>query len=216
MPKNNIDIRVLVAEDHAAIRTGFCRILEAMPGVTVVGDVADGSSVIDAYRRLNPSLVLMDISMPDMGGVEATRLLTQEFPDARVVVLTAHESKYYPAEAMKAGASGYLTKHCSSDELFRAITEVMKGEVYLSHEAARQLALTKIYDRESLFKRLSPREVDVFLLLAKGKSCKDIAELLDVTTKTANNHRVNILRKLEAGSPAMLTRIAIEMDLMQA
>jgi two-component system, NarL family, response regulator NreC len=205
--------KVLLVDDHAIIRQGLSSLLEKQPDIEVVGGVEDGRQAIDTVRKLNPDLVIMDISMPNLNGIDATRKISEEIGNVKIIALSIHSSKRFVAEMLKAGASGYILKDCLFDELIEAIRTVLGGGIYLSPKITGIVIddyvqrLSKQYQSNGPI--LSDREREVLQLLAEGKSTKQIALSLHVSAKTIESNRRNIMEKLRINSVAELTKYAI-------
>jgi DNA-binding NarL/FixJ family response regulator len=205
--------RILLADDHAIIRQGLCSLLEKQPDIEVVGAVEDGQKAIELVRELKPDIVIMDISMPNLNGIDATRKIIGELGNVKVIALSIHSSRRFVMEMLKAGASGYILKECLFNELLEAIQTVRKGEIYLSHRITGVVVddyvkrLSGEYQAEA--PDLSPREREVLQLLAEGKSTKQIALHLHVSAKTVESNRRNIMDNLDIHSVAELTKYAV-------
>jgi two-component system, NarL family, response regulator NreC len=206
-------IRVMLADDHRLFRDGLRTLLQQQAEIEVVGMAADGPSVADVAAGCKPDVVLMDMSMPGLNGIEATRRLVAEHPDIRVVMLSMHADRRFVVESLRAGALGYVLKDCEIGELVEAIKSVVKRQLYLSKTIAEAvvrdyLALT-IQQPESAFAVLSAREREVLQKLSEGSSAKEIAATLRISIKTVETHRKNIMDKLNIHSIAELTKYAI-------
>ncbi len=206
-------IRVMLADDHRLFREGLRSLLEQQPGIEVVGVAADGPSLLAQVPSHRPKVVLMDVSMPGLNGLEATRRLRSEHPDVAVLMLSMHADHRFVVEALRAGALGYVLKDCEVGELLDAIRSVSRGEFHLAPSLAGgvvrdYLALTA--DRpESAFSVLSGREREVLQMLSEGRNIKEVAAVLGVSAKTVESHRKNVMDKLDIHSIAELTRYAI-------
>ena len=208
-----MSITILLADDHKIMREGLRSLLEKRSDMEVVAEAEDGTTTVNLARELKPDLVIMDVTMPDMNGMEATRRIIAELPRVKVIALSMHSDRRFVAGMLSAGASGYLLKDCAFEELERAIRSVLTNRTYLSP------GITGIVVREyvnhlektegSAFFVLTPREREVLQLLAEGKSTKQIAFCLHVSTKTIETHRRQIMNKLNVGSTAELTKYAI-------
>ena len=209
-PKNKI--KVLLAEDHATVRQGLRMIIDSQPDLEVVGEVADGAEALERAQALKPTVVVMDISMPGMNGLKATRKIRETLPEVRIVALTRHKEDGYVQELLRAGASGYVLKQSSSEELIRAVRAVGNGNSYL--DPAITLAVTAKYQDATLKtgpvgSSISDRETDVLRLIATGYSNKEIASLLMVSVKTVESHKANSMKKLGLASRIDIVRYAL-------
>ena len=211
-------IRVLLVDDHVLVREGIRSLLKLYEDIEVVGEAGDGKEAIQKTRELEPDIVVMDISMPSMGGIEATRQIIKESPAARIVVLSRYDNLGYARSLLKAGASGYVPKKAVSTELAAAIRAVHAGGVFLHPSIAK--GVTKDYvqlirsERETEpYERLTDREKEILKLLAEGYSSHQIAERLYLTVKTVLNHRRNIIEKLGFENLAQLIKYAVKMGL---
>lgn len=209
-------IRVLLVDDHDLVRIGIKRLLSDVTGIEVVGEAASGEEAIDLVPKLKPNVVLMDVNMPGMGGLEATKRLTRLAPDSKVLVVTVYGDEPYPSRVLQAGAIGYMTKGASVDEMVQAIRCVNIGKRYISPEVAQQLALKHLNDEgDSPFDILSEREMQVLIMIASGQKVNDIAEQLCLSPKTVNSYRYRIFEKLNINSDVELTHLAIKYNLVQ-
>ena len=208
-----MSVKVILADDHRIMREGLRSLLEREDGIEVVGEAGDGRTTVELARRLQPDVVVMDISMPDLNGVEATRQISSEYPGIRVLALSMHSDKRFVAGVLGAGASGYLLKDCALDELVRAIRVVVAGQIYLSPGIAGTVVqgyMSRLQKMEApAFASLTPREREVLQLIAEGKTMKEIAGMLTVSVKTAETHRQQIMKKLDIRSVAELTKYAV-------
>lgn len=206
-------IRVLVADDHKLFIDGLGSILQRRPDIEVVGAARDGLSTVRLAAELEPNLILMDISMPHLNGIEATRKIMAERPTTRVIMLSMHSDRRYVVAALRAGARGYLLKDSASEDLLEAIERVMAGDLYLSSKMSGQVLMDFISGGDasssSAFTVLSPREREVLQLIAEGHSTKDVASRLSVSVKTVETHRSQVMDKLHLHSIAELTKYAI-------
>ena len=205
--------RILVADDHAIIRQGLCSLLEKQPDIEIVGAVEDGRKALELARELVPDIVIMDISMPNLNGIDATRKIISEIDDVKVIALSIHSSRRFVTEMLKAGASAYILKECLFDELIEAIRTVLSGGVYLSSKITGVVVddyvkrMSTDYQPEA--PALTEREREVLQLLAEGKGTKQIAMQLHVSSKTIESNRRNIMDKLGIHSVAELTKYAV-------
>jgi DNA-binding NarL/FixJ family response regulator len=210
-----MSIRILVADDHTVMRQGLCTMLAQNEGFEIVGEAENGRSAVRLCADLRPDVVIMDVSMPDMNGIEATRQVMAAGPGVKVVALSVHTNKRLVLEMLQAGAVGYLLKSSDFEELIQAVRLVIQGKVYLSPDIAGVVVenMSRRAGPEtgrSAIQMLTPREREVLQLLAEGKKPPDISKTLFVSVKTVEAHRRNIMRKLKADSLAQLTKIAIQ------
>jgi DNA-binding NarL/FixJ family response regulator len=205
---------ILLADDHQIVRDGLKKLLEKHAAtLAVVGEAEDGRSAIRSARELKPDVVIMDVAMPDLNGIEATRQLIAESPDLKIVALSMHSERRFVTEMLKAGASAYLLKDCAFEELVTAIQTVVKRKIYLSPAIAGEVIENYVRNDPrtdtTVFSLLSDREREVLQLMAEGKTTKDIATHLNVSIKTVETHRTHIMAKLDIHSIAELTKYAI-------
>lgn len=205
-------IKVLLVDDHELVRMGVKRLLADVKGIQVVGEAESGEEAIKIARLLHPDVVLMDVNMPGMGGLEATRRLLHYLPDTKVITLTVHGEEPFPTRCMQAGATGYLTKGASVDEMVQAIRQVHVGQRYIAQDIAQQLAV-KIGE-ENPIKGLSEREMQVFLMIAEGVKSQDISDRLCVSPKTISTYRYRIYDKLNITTDVDITHMAIRHGLI--
>jgi len=208
-----IKIRILLVDDHRIMRDGLASLLERQADMEVIQHASDGFQAVNLSRELKPHVIVMDLIMPNMNGVDATRRITGEVPKAKVLCLSVHGDTRFVSAALDAGASGYLLKECAFDELALAIRTVMKDQIYLSSKIISVLVedykilQPKLYS--SAFSKLTQREREIVQLLAEGGSCKEIAARLKLSIKTVGSHRENIMSKLNLRSLAAVTKYAI-------
>ncbi len=211
-------VRVLIADDHTIVRSGVRLLLSAEPDIDVVGEALDGAEALALTEALHPDVVLMDISMPGMDGLEATRHIKARWPDIHVLVLTMHRSDEYFFEMLKAGASGYVLKGAETNELIRAVRVVSRGEVFLYPTMAKKLLsdyLTRVEGSVEPGQSLSPREKQILRLLAEGYSNKEIAEKLVLSPSTIHTHRNNLMKKLGLTSRRELIQYARQRGILR-
>ena len=206
-------IRVLVVDDHTIVRDGICALLALAADIEVVGEAANGSEALEMTRALKPDVVLMDIAMPIMGGLEATRRICKEFPRTKVLVLTQYDDKEYVFPVIDAGATGFISKAAASSELASGIRSVYDGDSFLSPSVARLLVEDYRYGggrtgRDS-YEQLTDRERDVLKLIAEGYTTQQIADMLVISPKTAEGHRTNLMAKLDIHNSTELVKYAI-------
>jgi DNA-binding NarL/FixJ family response regulator len=215
-------ISVLLAEDHQIVREGFRSLLKHERDIDVVGEAENGRQAIALVKKLRPAVVVMDIAMPLLNGLEATRQIRKEFPDTKVIILSAHSDDAYVEQVIEMGAAGFLLKQASSHNLATAIREVQKGNTFFSPDVSKRLRSRdqQSQDREGNFKknnnRLSSREVEVLQLIAEGKPNKQVAAELGVTFKTVDKHRQHLMGKLDIHDVAGLTRYAIAEGIIES
>ncbi|MEZ4729262.1 MAG: response regulator transcription factor [Caldilineaceae bacterium] len=207
-------IRVLLAEDHTIVRKGIRMILDAEPGVVVVGEAENGREAVEKAEQLQPDIVVMDHTMPILNGLEATRQLRTRLPDTKVLILTMHTNEAYIFEFLQAGAAGYLVKQSAPTDLIAAIMAIQQGQSYLSPAISKTVIEEYVRQGEVSGKggnpaTLTAREREVLQLIAEGHSNREIAEQLHISVKTVGVHRVNLMQKLDLHSPTELTKYAI-------
>ncbi|MEH6644872.1 response regulator transcription factor [Sulfitobacter sp.] len=204
-------MRIAIVDDHPMVAEGIQSILESYDDVQIVGTLTGGRAVIEQLETLNPDVILMDLNMPDMGGLSATEIILEQRPGTRIVILSMHDSPEYISSALNHGAMGYLLKDVPTDEIKLAIDMVMRGERYLCTGAQGSLIPKDDDPRETL----TGREQTILLQLAQGQSNKQVALTLDISVRTVETHRKNIKRKLGISSTAGLTRYALEHGVLQ-
>ncbi|HET8877724.1 MAG TPA: response regulator transcription factor [Casimicrobiaceae bacterium] len=204
-------IRVVIADDHQILREGLKQLLLAAGDLDVVGDAGDGHEVLERVRTLGFDVLLLDMSMPGKSGVELIRQVKAEKPKLRILVLSMHEEHQYAVRAIRAGASGYLTKESAAAQLVAAIRKIAAGGAFISAEVAERLALDAMPHAEGpLHATLSDREYQVFRLLVTGRSVSDIAEQLHLSAKTISTHKARLMEKLQVDNNAALVRYAVD------
>jgi DNA-binding NarL/FixJ family response regulator len=209
-------VRIVVCDDHAIVREGLKQILSGQPDFEVVAEAADGHEAMKRVRELEFDVLLLDMSMPGKSGVELIKQVKAEKPKLRILVLTMHEEHQYAVRAIRAGASGYLTKEGASAQLVTALRKVASGGAYISAEVAEQLALNAMPDSQGpLHAALSDREFQVFRMIAEGKSVTEIAERLNLSVKTVSTHKANVLQKMNMTNQGELIRYALENNLVE-
>jgi DNA-binding NarL/FixJ family response regulator len=206
----------MLADDHAIVREGYRSLLQKQERLRVVAEAADGAEAYRVYKEVQPDLVIMDLSMPGIGGVEAIRRIRQWDNAARILVFTMHQSAAYAVQAIKAGARGFVTKSNPPDALLRAIGQVMAGRIALSPDIDHELAMNRLAGEPSAVDTLSPREFEILRMLLAGKSVDDIAETLHISAKTAANTRYLIRAKLGVASDIELVHLALRQRIIAA
>ncbi len=213
-------IRVLIADDHAIVRDGVRALLALSEDITVVGEAANGQQAVELARTLRPDVILMDIAMPGLGGLEATIEIRKDSPQAKILVLTQYEDREYIRRFLKAGVSGYVLKKAAGSELTTAIRAVSRGGLVLDPDVAREAMREQVGPATSgqaaaPYEALTDREKQVLKLVAEGHSNKEVAELLDISVKTAMSHREHIMQKLDLHSRTDLIRFAIQQGVIR-
>ncbi|HSG10551.1 MAG TPA: UvrY/SirA/GacA family response regulator transcription factor [Gammaproteobacteria bacterium] len=209
-------INVMLVDDHGLVRSGIKRLLRDVSGIDVVAEAESGEQAIRQVRKEKPDVILMDISMPGIGGLEATRKISQALPGVKIIAVTIHDDDPFPARLLEAGASGYLTKGCDVQEIVSAIRSVHIGKQYISPEIAHKLALSFVNEREkSPLERLTPRETQVMLMVVRGETNKAISEKLCLSPKTTSTYRYRLFEKLGVENDVELTRFAIRHGLIR-
>jgi two-component system invasion response regulator UvrY len=210
-------IKVMVVDDHELVRTGITRILNDAPGIRVVGEAASGEEALEIAERATPDVLLMDVSMPGIGGLEATRKLVQSKVKPKVIVVSIHSDEPFPSRMLQAGASGYLTKGCAVEEIISAIKAVYTGDRYIGADVAQKLALKVTPGGErSPFDMLSPREMQVMLMLTQGQRLQAISDKLCLSPKTISTYRHRLYEKLGVSSDVDLARLAMNYGIIDA
>lgn len=203
-------INVMLVDDHDLVRKGIRRLLDDTQDIKVVAEATDGEQAISQVRKQKPDVILMDISMPGIGGLEATRKITRGMPGMKVIAVTVHDDDPFPARLLEAGAAGYITKGCDIDEIIVAIQSVYSGNQYITPSVAQKLALSLVNKRgKSLLDELTQREVQVMLMVVKGVSNREISEKLCLSPKTTSTYRGRLFDKLGLDNDVELTRFAI-------
>jgi DNA-binding NarL/FixJ family response regulator len=214
-------ITILLADDHTIVREGLTKLLESDPNFKIVGEAKDGREAVKKVEKLKPDVVLMDISMPLLNGIEATRQIKKISRQTKVIILSMHSHDRYVGELLTLGASGYLVKDSTGANIMNAIEAAMKGDTYLSPSISRMVienyvsANRKKSTREELYSSLSNREHEVFQMIAEGKSTKEISEILFVSLSTVKTHRAHIMEKLQLYNLSQLIQFAIELGIVE-
>jgi two-component system invasion response regulator UvrY len=208
-------IQVMLVDDHAVVRMGFRLLLEGAPDIRVLAEAASGEEACRMMSGIAPDVVVMDISMPGIGGLEAIDRILAKTPSTRILVLSAHEDTMHPKRVLKAGAFGYLSKRSAPEELIKAIRLVAEGKTYLEPAIAQQFALQEMTGDRNPVEVLSDKEFKVFLALAHGQSVNEIAAVMSLSPRTVGTHLYNIKQKLQAANSAELAIIAMRNGLME-
>ncbi|HVR19484.1 MAG TPA: response regulator transcription factor [Polyangiaceae bacterium] len=214
-------MKVLLADDHNLVRAGIRALLESLPEVEIVAEASDGQEALQALLRSKPDLALIDISMPGLNGLELAARATREVPETRLVILSVHGDASHVAQALRAGARGYMVKDAAADELPILVRAVMRGETYLSPSISRHVvegflgrAAEKQSERPVVSDVLTPRQREILQLVAEGRSTKDIAQLLELSVKTVETHRAQLMERLDIHDLAGLVRYAVREGLV--
>lgn len=209
-------INVMLVDDHAVVRMGFKMLLESDSDIKVVAEAESGEQAIQRFVEFKPHVVVMDITMPGIGGLEAIERILAKDSSAKILVLSAHEDSVHPKRVLNAGAMGYLTKRSAAEEMIKAIRVVSTGKKYLEASVAQQMAIQQLSGDQNPVDVLSPREFEVFMALAKGKTTNEIAETLFLSPRTVGTHLYNIKQKLNANNSAEIALIAMRSGLLDA
>ncbi|MBM7073513.1 UvrY/SirA/GacA family response regulator transcription factor [Shewanella sp. 202IG2-18] len=208
-------IKVYLVDDHEIVRTGIRRILEDEKSFDVVGEAPDGETAVAWARQNEADVILMDMNMPGMGGLEATKKIMRYQPHVKIIVLTTHAEDPLPIKVMQAGASGYLTKNSSPTEVVNAIRQVAHGQRYLAPDIAQKMALNQVsHSDENPFTSLSERELQIMMMITNGEKVNDISERLNLSPKTVNSYRYRLFDKLNISGDVELTRLAIRYKIL--
>jgi DNA-binding NarL/FixJ family response regulator len=209
-------MKILVADDHTLVRAGLTSLIARLPEMEVVGEAADGRQALRMVRDLQPDMVLMDIAMPGLNGLEAAERIHGIHPQTKIIILSMHASEEYVAQALKAGASGYLLKDAATSELEMALKSVAAGQFYLSPAISRQVVDNFLRGGPTGVELLTPRQREILQLVAEGKSTRDIAETLHLSVKTVETHRAQLMERLDIHDVAGLIRYALRKGLISA
>lgn len=209
------NIRVILVDDHSVVRMGFRMLIDAEPDIEVISEAESGEEGIKVFKDLKPDVVVMDITMPGIGGLESIERILAFDKNAKILVLSAHEDSVHPKRVLNAGALGYLTKRSAAEELIKAIRSISNGKKYLEATIAQQMAITQLSGENNPVEILSDREFEVFMALAKGKSTNEIAETMHLSPRTVGTHLYNIKQKLNANNSAEIALIAIRCGLLE-
>jgi DNA-binding NarL/FixJ family response regulator len=210
-------IRVLLVDDHALVRAGIRALIEMIEAVDVVGEAGNGADALRSIERLDPHIVLLDITMPDMNGLDVLQRITASFAGVRVIILTMHEAREYAVQALHFGAAGFIPKSAAAAELKDAIEMVMQGKTYVSAQTPQQTAARVVLNddkQRELLDRLTPRQREILVRIAEGQSTKEIARALDISVKTVESHRSQLTERLSIHDVAGLVRFAIKAGLI--
>ncbi len=203
-------IKVLLVDDHELVRTGIRRLIDDINGLEVIGEVETGEAAINFVNNERVDVVLMDLNMPGIGGLEATRRLVTNNKHLKIIVVTVHDTDPFPQQLFKAGAMGYLTKGCNIDEIVHAIKEVFYGRRYISIDVAQKIATNLKPEEDNPFDKLSQREMQVMMMMMQGMKSQQISEQLNLSPKTISTYRHRLLEKLSVTNDVELTRLAMQ------
>jgi len=212
-------VRVLLADDHTLVRAGLRKLLESLPDIEVVGEASDGLELLELAARMQPHVILMDIAMPGLNGLEATGRITKAWPEMRVLILSMHQNAEYIRQALRQGAVAYLLKDSAPMELELALKAVLNGETYLSPAVSKGVVsdyVQRLRSEEQPADALTPRQREVLQLIAEGQSTKEIARRLDLSVKTVETHRTQLMKHLDIHEVAGLVRYALRAGLVTA
>jgi len=206
---------IVLVDDHAVVRAGVRRLLEQQPLFEVIGEAESGEKAYQIFGELKPDVMVMDLSMPGMGGLESIRRILMRYEKAKILVLSMHEDLSFANQALKLGAKGYLTKNTLADDLVKSIETVTQGDVFLSDEIAKKMAMQSISGNQDPVHELSAREFEIFRLLAEGLDIDAIASTLNISSKTVSNYQTMIKQKLNINTPIELIRYAIKVGVIK-
>jgi DNA-binding NarL/FixJ family response regulator len=206
---------IVLVDDHAVVRAGVRRLLEQEPLFEVIGEAESGEKAYQIFGELKPDVMVMDLSMPGMGGLEGIRRILMRYEKAKILVLSMHEDLSFANQALKLGAKGYLTKNTLADDLVKSIETVTQGDVFLSDEIAKKMAMQSISGNQDPVHELSAREFEIFRLLAEGLDIDAIASTLNISSKTVSNYQTMIKQKLNINTPIELIRYAIKVGVIK-
>ena len=206
---------IVLVDDHAVVRAGVRRLLEQEPLFEVIGEAESGEKAYQIFGELKPDVMVMDLSMPGMGGLEGIRRILMRYEKAKILVLSMHEDLSFANQALKLGAKGYLTKNTLADDLVKSIETVTQGDVFLSDEIAKKMAMQSISGNQDPVYELSAREFEIFRLLAEGLDIDAIASTLNISSKTVSNYQTMIKQKLNINTPIELIRYAIKVGVIK-
>lgn len=210
-------ITTILVDDHPVVRAGYCRLLESEKDITVVAEACDGETGCILYKKFKPDVLILDLNMPGIGGLETIRRIRAEDSDAHILVFSILSSEVMVQHALKAGAVGFITKQCAAKQMIQAIRLVSQNEIYIDSELVSSIATNLVFNNlENPLSVLTERELQIFKLLAEGESCTYIAEILSISSKTVGVHHTNIMKKLKLRNAVQLIRLAISCDVIHA
>jgi len=208
-------IKIILVDDHAVVRSGLRRLLEINKSLEVIAEADSGEMAYQLYGEVLPDIIVMDISMPGMGGLEAAKRILQRYPNAKVIIFSMHEAVSFASQALKTGVKGFVTKTGLAEDLLQAVVEVSRGKTFLSSGIAQKIALQTLMGDDDPLHQLSSREFEVFRLLAEGKKVEEVADMLKISQKTVANYYTMIKQKLGVSSPIEMVRLAIKHGLIE-
>ena len=209
-------IKILVVDDLDLIRVGVRSLLDSVPGLKILAEAENGEQAIVMSKKLNPDVVLMDLQMPGIGGLEATKKIAHHCPETKVIVLTVCEEEPFPTRLIQAGAMGYVNKGCGKEEMLQAIRVVHSGQRYISPKIAQKIALQNVTQgQKSPLELLSERELQIMIMITNGQKATEIADILCISPKTVNSYRYRIFEKLNINSDVELARLALRLGLVE-
>ncbi len=209
-------VKVVLVDDHTVVRSGLRRLLESHKSIEIIAEADTGEQAYQVYGEVMPDVMLMDISMPGMGGLEAAKRILQRYPQARIVIFSMHEAVSFAAQALQTGVKGYVTKTGVAEDLVQAVLDVSKGRTFLSQDVAQKVALQTLVGDSNPLQQLTSREFEVFRLLAEGKRADEVADMLKISQKTVANYYTLIKQKLSVNSPVEMVRLAMKHGLIDA
>lgn len=207
-------LKILLVDDHAVVRSGLRRLLEMNNSMEVIAEADSGETAYQLYGEMNPDIVVMDISMPGMGGIESAKRILQRYSHARIIIFSMHEAVSFASQALKTGVKGFVTKNGMAEDLLHAVLDVSKGKTFLSAGIAQKIALQTLMGDDDPMHQLSSREFEVFRLLAEGKRVEEVADMLKISQKTVANYYTIIKQKLGVSSPVEMVRLAMRHGLI--
>lgn len=207
-------LKILLVDDHAVVRSGLRRLLEMNNSMEVIAEADSGEAAYQLYGEMNPDIVVMDISMPGMGGIESAKRILQRYSHARIIIFSMHEAVSFASQALKTGVKGFVTKNGMAEDLLHAVLDVSKGKTFLSAGIAQKIALQTLMGDDDPMHQLSSREFEVFRLLAEGKRVEEVADMLKISQKTVANYYTIIKQKLGVSSPVEMVRLAMRHGLI--
>ncbi len=207
-------LKILLVDDHAVVRSGLRRLLEINNSMDVVAEADSGEAAYQLYGEVNPDIVIMDISMPGMGGIESAKRILQRYSHAKIIIFSMHEAVSFASQALKTGVKGFVTKNGMAEDLLHAVLDVSKGKTFLSAGIAQKIALQTLIGDDDPMHQLSTREFEVFRLLAEGKRVEEVADMLKISQKTVANYYTIIKQKLGVSSPVEMVRLAMKHGLI--